>query len=179
MGEIELSGDSYVSGDLVYPPGGTFSVENGVTIEGFKYAWGVSECPWWDYEDLSKNVESGRYPEYFTVSTTVKLPAGSYHFKLLDVEGGSLYGSGVTIFADRFVMNKGTVDVGSDLIFAGDGTLSGGLLKGRLFLSGSVLVSDSRIIGKIVANRLTMETVRCITPQRSSAEMMNVVCHLP
>ncbi len=156
MGEIEITGNSYVSGDLVYPPGGTYTVSNETEIKGFKYAWGVSECPWWSYENASKWDLKSNYPEVLTVSSKVTLEAGGYRFKLLDVEsGGELYGEGVSIVVERLVVNGGKIDIGKGLMIAEYADIDSGFIRGRLF-ADTVQGENVEVQGKVVGNDVSI-----------------------
>ncbi len=155
MGEIDIEGDSYISGDLVYPPGGTFTVSDETEIKGFKYAWGVSECPWWSYENASRWDLKSNYPEVLTVSSKVTLEAGGYRFKLLDVEsGGELYGRGVSIVAERVIVDGGKINIGREILIANKIEINSGELIGRFFadfFSGNDVWVKGKIVGGYVS----------------------------
>ncbi len=156
MGEIVIEGDSYISGDLVYPPGGTFSVSGETNIKGYKYAWGVSECPWWSFENASKWTSWSSYPETLTISSKVTFKTGEYRFKLLDIEqGGELYGEGVSIVADKVVVNGGEMDIGKGIVIAKYVNINSGFIRGRLF-ADSVQGENVEIEGKIVGNDVSI-----------------------
>ena len=149
MGEVIIRNGSYVSGDLTYSPEGTYSTETNSVVKGLTYSWGVTNCPWWDYDRMVAGGSFNDYPEYLTVSTKVTLATGSYHFNLLDVEGGELYGRGVTIFADELNINGGSVDVGLGLIFSKKFQMSGGKLSGRVY-SDEINMTGGIVEGKLV-----------------------------
>ncbi|GEM_PF-5285929 len=154
MGEIDIEGDSYISGDLVYPPGGTFSVSSETEVKGFKYAWGVSECPWWSYESANDWNLASTYPSVLTVSSKVTLEAGGYRFRLLDIEGGGeLYGRDVSIVAERVVVNGGKLVIGRGLLISENFEVNSGEVSGIIFtdiFSGRDVVLKGKISAESV-----------------------------
>ena len=149
MGEVVVRNGSYVSGDITYSPEGTYSVEVNSVVKGLTYSWGVTNCPWWDYDSMVAGESFNDYPEYLTISTEVTLATGYYHFKLLDVEGGELYGRGVTIYADELKINGGSIDVGLGLIFSKKFNMSGGKLAGRVY-ADEITMTGGIVEGKLV-----------------------------